>query len=115
MNIEYFCLDCKRNICNKCFYYHKSHKYYYNKKYISEEEFNKINNNLEISKKNIEKNMKLINEKINKNELELNELKLLYEKYKNINDKLNKFCNYIFKLYKDLYKNKKDIRHFTMQ
>ena len=31
---EYLCLNCKRNICQKCFNYHKSHKVYENKKYL---------------------------------------------------------------------------------
>ena len=107
--VEYHCIECKRNICSKCFKNHKNHKYYYNKDYISEEEINKIKNKFIESKKNNEKNLNLINEKIKEFELELNELKSLYEKYKDINNKLITFSNYMLNLYTDLVKAKEGI------
>ena len=107
--VEYYCIECQRNICSKCFENHKKHKYYYNKDYLSEEEINKIKNKFIESKNNNKKNLDLIQKKIKEFESELNELKSLYEKYKDINDKLIIFSNYILNLYIDLVKSKKGI------
>ena len=108
-DIEYHCLDCQRNICKDCFENHKEHKYYYNKEYISEKELNEIRNNFEESKKNVDKNLDFISKKIVEFESQLEELKALYEKYKDINNKLISFSEYILKLYTDLVKSKQDI------
>ena len=108
-NIEYHCIQCQRNVCRKCFIYHNTHKYYYNRNYISEEEINKIKNKFTESQQNIKNNLDLINEKINEFELELKKLKELYNAYKDINDKLTSFSNYILKIYIDLAKSSKSI------
>ena len=108
-DIKYHCIDCQRNICKDCFTHHKKHKYYYNKEYISEKELNEIKINFEKSQKNIKKNLNLINNKIKEFESQLEELKVLYEKYKDINDKLYKFCDYILQQYIDLSQSQEDI------
>ena len=109
IDIKYHCIDCQRNICKDCFTHHKKHKYYYNKEYISEKELNEIKINFEKSQKNIKKNLNLINNKIKEFESQLEELKVLYEKYKDINDKLYKFCDYILQQYIDLSQSQEDI------
>ena len=53
--------------------------------------------------------MNLINNKIKEFESQLEELKVLYEKYKDINDKLYKFCDYILQQYIDLSQSQEDI------
>ena len=65
MTFQYHCIECKRNICKKCLEYHKTHSYYYEKDYISEEELENLKNNLNKTKNiaktnfdNIEKSIK---------------------------------------------------------
>ena len=107
--IQYHCIQCERNICENCFSNHKEHRYYYNKDYISEDELEKIKNNLDESQKNLIKNMDLIYNKIKEFESQLEELKNLYLKYRDINDKLYKFCESILKQYIELSKSQEDI------
>ena len=108
-DIEYHCIECKRNICKECFENHKSHKYYYNKEYISDKELKDIKKNFEESQNNVKENLDLINKKIEEYETQLEELKDLYEKYKDINDKLITFSNYFLNLYNELVQSKEDI------
>ena len=108
-NIEYHCIECRRNICEECFENHKSHKYYYNKEYISEKELKDIKNKFEESQKNVKENLDLIYKRIQEYETQLEELKDLYEKYKDINDKLITFSNYFLNLYNELYQSQEDI------
>ena len=107
--IHYHCLDCKRNICINCFKYHKTHKHYFDKDYISEIELEKIKNKFDKSKSTIEINLSLIEKQINNYELQLKDLKELYEKYKNINDKLIKISKYILEQYNSFLKSKESI------
>ena len=106
---EYHCFECKRNICSKCFDYHKTHRYYYNYGYISEKELEEINNNLQRAKNNADLFMKIIKSFIIKYEMELNELRLLFKQYKDINDKLISFSEYILQKYNELLKIQKPI------
>ena len=107
--IEYHCLDCKRNICKECFENHKEHNFYYNKNYISEEELKQINFKFNESQKNIKTNLEIIYKAIREYESQLKELKTVYEKYKDINEKLYIFCNNIINNYSDLVKSKEGI------
>ena len=107
--IEYHCFDCQRNICKDCFEDHMGHKYYYNKDYISEEDLKEINNKFKESQDNVKKNLDIIYNRIKKFEEQLKYLKKLYEQFKNINDKLLSFTNYIFNMYNKLSKSKKGI------
>ena len=102
--IQYHCLKCKRNICSNCFEYHKSHNFYFYKDYISKTELEDIKKNFDKSKVTIKVNLNLIEKQINKFDLQLNELKELYKKYKDINDKLIKLSEYIFDKYVNLEK-----------
>ena len=107
--IEYHCIECKRNICTNCFKYHKTHSYYYNKNYLSEKELEKIKNNLNKSKNIAKINYDNIEKHIKNFESQLNELKNLFEKYKDINNKLAIFSDYIFDKYIKLSKSEKTI------
>jgi len=106
---EYHCFECKRNICQKCFEYHKTHRYYYNYGYISERELEEINNNFENAKKYTDLNIMLIESQIIKYEMQLNNLKQLFKRYKDINDKLKSFSKYILDKYTELLKLQKPI------
>ena len=106
---EYHCLECKRNICNNCFVYHKNHRYYHNYDYITEEDLEQINNNIKKSNDNINYNIDLINKRIVKYESELFKLKNLFLQYKEINNQLNIFSKYILDKYTDLLKYQKPI------
>ena len=106
---DYLCFECKRNICRKCFDYHKTHRYYYNYGYMSEEELKEINNNFEKDKKFTELNNILIESRIKKYEMQLYNLKQLFKKYKEINDKLKYFSQYILNKYSELLKFQKPI------
>ena len=44
--IDYHCLDCKRNLCTECFKYHMKHEFYHNKIHMSDIELNEIKNKL---------------------------------------------------------------------
>lgn len=107
--IEYYCLNCKRNICKNCFEYHKNHKYYYNYDYISEDELKQINEELNKSKNNLDSNYSLIEKIISKYETQLSQLKNLYTEYKKINDNLSSIASYILKKYTDLKISQKPI------
>ena len=104
---KYYCIKCNKNICNICFEYHKEHKYYNFIDYLSANEIKEIKNNFDKSEKNIKNNINLIEKKINEFEIQLNELKKLYENYKDINNKLIKFGKYIFNSYTKLSEEKK--------
>lgn len=107
--IEYHCLDCQRNICKNCFGVHKTHKYYYNKGYISEKELEQIKNEYEKSRINLDRNLNLISKQIEEFELQLKKLKSLYKEYMDINEKLKLFSDYILKLYTDLVNKQEQI------
>lgn len=109
--IQYYCLECKRNICLNCFKFHKTHKFYYDKDYISQKELEDIENNFDESKKTLKINLKLIENQIHKFESQLDELKLSHEKHKNINDKLIKFSEYILNKYANLVKSEESISY----
>jgi len=109
--VEYHCFECKRNLCKNCIEYHKNHKYYYNYDYLTEDEIEKINNKFDKSKINMKFNLILLEHQILKFEEELNNLKKLYNKYKEINDKLTDFSTYIFNKYNDLLKSKRPINY----
>ena len=106
---EYHCFNCIRNICKKCFEFHKNHKYYYNYDYISEDELKKINEKLNESKNNIGSNYSLIEKIISKYETQLNQLKNLYNEYKKINDNLSSIASFILNKYTDLLNSQKPI------
>ena len=106
---EYHCFNCNRNICKECFEFHKSHKYYYNYDYISEDELKKINEKLNESKNNIDSNYSLIEKIISKYETQLNQLKNLYNEYKKINDNLSSIASFILNKYTDLLNSQKPI------
>ena len=108
---EYYCLDCKRNICKNCFDYHKSHKYYCNYDYIPEKELKIIQDNLEKTKNTTKFNFYLIQYKIAEYQQQLNNLIKIYEKYKEINEKLTNFSLYILNKYTDLAKSQKPINY----
>ena len=102
--IQYQCLKCKKSICSNCFEYHKSHNFYFCKDYISKTELEDIKKNFDKSKSTIKANLDLIEKQINIFDSQLNELKELYKKYKDINDKLIKLSEYIFDKYINLEK-----------
>ena len=106
---QYHCIECRRNICINCFGYHKTHKYYYDKDYISEKELENIKNNLNKSKSVAKMNSDNIEKYIKNFETQLNELKNLYEKFKDINNKLFIFSEYILDQYIKLVKAGKSI------
>ena len=108
---EYHCLDCKRNICKNCFDFHKSHKYYCNYDYISERELKIIEDNLVKTNNKVNLNFSLIQYKILVYEQQLNNLKKIYEKYKEINEKLTNFSLYILNKYRDLSQSQKPINY----
>ena len=106
---EYHCFECKRNVCKNCFYYHESHRYYYNFGYLSEIELQEISDNLKRAKSQTDLNMISIEKCILKYEIQLNILKQLFKKYEEINDKLNAFSKYILEKYNELLKLQKPI------
>ena len=85
LEIKYHCFDCKRNICQNCFEYHKNHKYYCNKKYISKKELKQIKDDFNKSQINLDKNLKAILKQINEFELQLNDhyIKIIRKLMKN--------------------------------
>ena len=109
LEVEYHCFDCKRNICKKCFEYHKNHKFYYNREYISEKELAQIKDDYNKSQKNLDKNLKMISKQIDEYESQLKELKALYKDYKEINEKLKIFSDYILNLYINKVNNRQNI------
>ena len=111
--IEYYCLECKRNICKDCFVNHNKHRYYYNKEYFSVKELNQIKEEYDKSRENLDKNLNLISIKIDEYDSKLKTLKKLYNDYKEINEKLKLLCDYLLKLYTDLM-NKQEYIYYPI-
>ena len=64
-NVESLCLKCKRNVCNECIKFYKSHKIYQNKKYLySQNDIKNLEKELNNSKNIINKNLSLIQNQI---------------------------------------------------
>jgi len=107
---EYLCLDCKRNICKKCFKYHKLHKLYQNSEHlISKEDFEKIMDNFKTAKNKLNKNLTYIINKINSFKSQLQNLENLYNEYKDLNDKLISLAQFILDKYQNGKISKKPI------
>ena len=107
--IDYSCLNCKRNICKKCFNYHKSHNIYENKKYLLLNDLDELKKNFNQSKDIINKNILIIEKQINTYKSQLKVLENIFEEYKNINDKLIILSTYIINKYNQLLELKKPI------
>ena len=87
-SIFHLCIECKRNLCNKCKKYHKSHKTYDNDKLLTKNELNQIDDNFNKSKNIMNRNLILINNYINKYKSQLKKLEKIYDNYKDVNIKL---------------------------
>lgn len=108
--ISYSCLECKRNICENCFNFHKSHKFYSNKEYLmTKDELKKIKENFNKSKNILEQNISLIDKQINKFKSELNNLENFFLVYKSLNEKLDSLSKFIIEKNELLLNSKESI------
>ena len=108
--ISYSCLECKRNICENCFNFHKSHKFYSNKEYLmTKDELKKIKENFNKSKNILEQNISLIDKQINKFKSELNNLENFFLVYKSLNKKLDSLSKFIIEKNELLLNSKESI------
>ena len=107
--IDYSCISCKRNICEKCFTYHKSHNFYENKKYLLINNLEGLKKEFNKSKKIMNNNILIIEKQINTYKSQLKILEDIFEEYKKINDKLINLSTYIINKYNNLLELKKPI------